>query len=229
MVSSSSYINSRLVKAQYSSCGGWPANQMNYLGNMVTAPLMWTGTLHCYCTFSKLLYCSESVQAWIVSYRDLNRLPAVGNWGFGTVGDRGFGGGQKSRPTVQEPGRSIDSNWKLKLPVTCTVVLISLGFDFLETLRIPYLGNSYNVCVTVYTDSCWYIVYYCSYFTTKFPRSSLTASEIVTNSKSNMYEIWRYNYVACSTLKAIASCWLDLWNGSFCLQGEIMVCILKDW
>ena len=194
MVSSSSYTNSRLVKAQYSSCGGWPANQMNYLGNIVTAPLMWTGTLHCYCTFSKLLYCSESVQAWIVSYRDLNRLPAVGNWGFGTVGDRGFGGGQKSRPTVQEPGRSSDSNWKLELPVACTVVLISLGFDFLETL--PYLGNSYNVCVTVYTDSYWYIVYYCSYFSNFHHKVSweLTASEIVTNSKSNMHETWRYNY-----------------------------------
>ena len=147
-----------MVKAQYSSCGGWPANQMNCLGNMVTALLMQTGTLHCYFIFSKLLYCSESVQTWIVSYRDLNRLAAVEDQGFGRSG-----GGQKSRPTVQEPGRSIDWNWKLELPVAYTVVLISPGFDFLETL--PYLRNSYNVCVTIYTDS--YIdnfVYYCKLF-----------------------------------------------------------------
>ena len=135
-----------------SSCWWWPANQMNCLGNMVTALLMQTGTLHCYFIFSKLLYCSESVQIWIVSYRDLNRLAAVGDRGFGRSG-----GGQKSRPTVQEPGRSIDWNWKLELPVAYTVVLISQGFDFRETL--PYLGNSYNVCVTIYTDS--YILIIC--------------------------------------------------------------------
>ena len=87
-----------------------------------------------------------------MSYRDLNRLAAVGDRGFGRSG-----GGQKSRPTVQEPGRSIDWNWKLELPVAYTVVLISQGFDFRETL--PYLGNSYNVCVTIYTDS--YILIIC--------------------------------------------------------------------
>ena len=77
-----------------------------------------------------------------MSYRDQNRLPAVEDQGFGAVGDQGFGGGQKSRPTVQEPG-ALTRTGNFELPVACTVVLISPGFDFLETF--PYLGNSYNV------------------------------------------------------------------------------------